>query len=180
MTKQEVRRRYFSWILKKACGDRAKSYNNLLTYLFNEDFDYILEMDGNRAEDGIDLRYKFAAETGLDDRVVAAYLDDTPCSILEMMAALSIRCEDSIMMNDDYGDRTSYWFWKMIESLGLGGMDDRNFSISYVIDCKNIFINREYQKNGKGGLFTLKNKNVDIRNTEIWYQMMYYLNEQIA
>lgn len=34
----------------------------LLRHLHNIDFQYMLPMDGNRAEDGIDLRYRFGYE----------------------------------------------------------------------------------------------------------------------
>lgn len=37
---------------------------------------------------------------------------------------------------------------------------------------------REYERNGEGGLFTVNNGR-DMRTTEIWYQMNYYLSEII-
>jgi hypothetical protein len=38
-------------------------------------------------------------------------------------------------------------------------------------------VERTYQKNGKGGLFPLKQPAKDQRRVEIWYQMAAYLNE---
>ena len=40
-----------------------------------------------------------------------------------------------------------------------------------------IFLNREYEPNGRGGLFTVNNSPADMRTVEIWYQFMWYLNE---
>ena len=96
------------------------------------EFVYIIGMDGNRAEDGIDLRYRFGYERKHEGPMVATYLDDRPCSILEMMTALANRCEEHIMDDQDIGDRTGQWFWSMISNLGLGSMTDINFNRDYV------------------------------------------------
>ena len=81
-------------------------------------------MDADRAEDGINLRYRFGYENGYESAMIASYLDDRPCSVLEMMVALSMKMEEQIMDDPDIGDRTSVWFWKMIDNLGLGTMHD--------------------------------------------------------
>ena len=50
---------------KRVCGDTYASrlsYRKLLEYLHTIEFTYILVMDSNRAEDGTDLRYRFAYE----------------------------------------------------------------------------------------------------------------------
>ena len=95
-----------------------------------------------------------------------------------MMIALSIRCEEHIMDDPDVGDRTGQWFWNMLVSLGLGSIDDRKFDRYLVDDVLERFLNREYKRNGEGGLFTVNNGR-DMRQTEIWYQMNYYLREII-
>jgi hypothetical protein len=41
-------------------------------------------------------------------------------------------------------------------------------------------MDREYNPDGSnGGLFVLKNPRADLRETEIWYQAMWYLTEQL-
>ena len=85
------------------------------------------------------------------------------------------------MANSDFGDRSGVWFWAMVESLGLKGMTDRKFDLQY---CKMVierFLDRSYGANGEGGLFHVDvvDENlhfVDLRNYEIWYQAMWYLN----
>ena len=44
--------------------------------------------------------------------MISAYLDNKTCSVLEMMIALAIRCEEHIMDDPDVGNRTGQWFWK--------------------------------------------------------------------
>ena len=64
----------------------------------------------------------------------------------------------------------------MINNLGLGDMIDSRFDEFYVEETIDIFLNREYQSNGKGGLFTIKNCDYDLREVEIWYQLCWYLD----
>lgn len=95
------------------------------------------------------------------------------------MIALAVRCEEHIMDDPDIGDRTGQWFWNMIVSLGLGSMTDERFDGEYVDEVVDIFLNREYERNGEGGLFTVNDTDRDMRNVEIWYQMHWYLNENM-
>lgn len=65
----------------------------------------------------------------------------------------------------------------MINSLGLDRMDDLRFDEDYTNSIIIRFLNRKYERNGKGGLFTIKRPDLDLRTVEIWYQMSWYLNE---
>ena len=180
MTRDELIDQYFDWMYQLVVDDRYsnKSYRKLFARLYDTEFTYTIPMDGNRAEDGINLRYRFGREQLYSDVMVASCLDDRPCSILEMMIALSIHCEEHIMDDPDVGDRTGQWFWSMLVSLGLGGMEDRKFD-RYLVDATlERFLDRGYERNGEGGLFTVNNGR-DMRRTEIWYQMNYYLSEMM-
>lgn len=172
---------YFEWMSELVCDEKYitdKRYIKLLTYLHSTVFRYptYIPHDGNRAEDGVGLRYRFAYERGYDD--ISAYLVG-PCSVLEMMIALSIKCEEHIMEDLDIGDRKGQWFWNMIENLGLYSMDDEAFDKLYVSNVINRFLDRKYRDNGMGGLFTVPDCPYDLRNVEIWYQMCWYLNSYI-
>jgi len=153
-----------------------QSYRKLLARLHGTEFVYSIPMDGNRAEDGVDLRYRFGREYGFDDAAIESCLDNVPCSILEMMIALAIRCEEHIMCDPDIGDRTGKWFWDMIESLGLADMDDAKYNRGLVERTLTRFLSRGYRRNGKGGLFTVEKCRRDMRSMEIWYQMCWYLD----
>lgn len=186
MTRDEVINEYFEWMCQLVSGRpyfKRETYRKLLSLLHSIDFTYTIEMDGNRADDGINLRYHFGYERGYEDYIIASYLDDRPCSVLEMMVALAKRCEESIMDDPAKGDRTGQWFWGMIENLGIIGCFDRNFDLGtkdYVRDRIDIFLNREYGSNGNGGLFTVNHAKRDLRTVEIWYQLNWYLNEFIG
>lgn len=171
-----LNKRYFDWMYELVCDGKRWSYRKLLSYLHDREFVYCIDLDGNRAEDGIDLRYRFAFECGYDDSLIDAQLDG-PCSVLEMMIALAIRCEEHIMDDPDIGDRTMQWFWKMVDNLGLGDMRDSNFDEPYAYLVVDRFLRREYKEDGKGGLFTVKSCTYDLRTVEIWYQMCWYLND---
>ena len=158
---------------------RGLSWRKLFRLLHETEFIYILEMDANRADDGSDLRYRFAWESHLETHEVEDYLDDRPCSVLEMMVALAQRCEEHITDDPDSGNRTGKWFFEMIESLGLLDMDDGNFDKVAAADILVRFMRREYLPSGQGGLFTISDPAYDMRTAEIWYQMMWYLNENI-
>ena len=130
MTRDELNNAYFDWMYQLVCDDeysRGLSYRKLLSLLHDTDFTYTIALDGNRYDDGIDLRYRFGNEQGYRDNMIASYLDNRPCSVLEMIIALAIRLEEHIMDDPDIGNRTGQWFWDMIVSLGLGSMDDSKF-----------------------------------------------------
>lgn len=180
MTRNELINLYFKWMCGLVCNKRYSkrpSYQKLLRYLHSIDFQYSIPRDDNRAADGEDLRYRFAYERRYDDVIIAEYLDDRPCSVLEMMIALALRCEEDIMDNPDLGDRKGQWFWEMLVNLGLGSMHDENFDEDYVDEVIERFHDRNYEPNGKGGLFTVENPPIDMRRAEIWYQMCWHLNE---
>jgi hypothetical protein len=145
-------------------------------HLHSVEFIFSIPMDVNRAKDGEDLRYRFGLDKGWTDIPLEL---QGPCSVLEMMVALSVRCEETIMDDPRIGDRTGQWFWGMISSLGLGSMMDNQFDKEYVDSVIHRFLKREYEPNGKGGLFTVKRCRYDLRSFEIWYQMCWYLDKFI-
>lgn len=182
MTQDALIDEYFEWMYRTVCPNRytrRRSYRKLLMRLFDIEFTYIIGMDSNRAGDGIDLRYRFGREFGCSDPEIATYLDDRSCSVLEMMVALAIRCEEHILGDVDIGDRTGEWFWIMIDSLGLRDMNDRNFNRKYVDEVIDIFLNREYGRDGNGGLFFIEDCPRDLRHMEIYYQMCWYINRYL-
>ena len=174
----KIQDEYFNWMFQLVNAPDPYSY--LLMHLNKIPFQYTLLRDGNREADGIDLRYRFGQERGYDNRLIASHLDVRPCTVLEMMTALALRCEEHIMSDDEIGNRTGRWFWEMIDNLGLESMYDDNFDKVYADKIIYRFLNREYEPNGDGGLFTVHNRNVDLRKVEIWYQLMWYLDEVIG
>ncbi len=182
MTEHELKHEYFEWMCNLVYNPKYSkkySYKKLLSYLHHTEFTYIIPLDGNRYEDGINLRYRFGYDNGIDDSIISSYLDNEPCSILEMLVALAFRCEVHIMDDPEIGDRTGQWFWNMIVNLGLGSMTDARFDENYIVKVIDRFLNRQYEADGRGGVVHIPNCRCDLRKVEIWYQMMWYLNEVV-
>lgn len=177
MIDDRVRGEYFDWLLNIVCEHRFAneiSYRKLLSYLYNTKFVCRINGDISRVNDGFSLRNRFAESIGFDDSYFSESLRG-PASILEVMIALAIRCEETIMDDPRFGDRTGQWFWGMISSLGLSGMIDSQFDKRYVDRVVARFLRREYKPNGEGGLFTV-NGFGDLRREEIWTQLCWYLD----
>lgn len=173
--KDQINNEYFEWLCELIDAKRFSkrvSYRKLLTHLHVIEFTWIVPLDGNRADDGIQLRRRFALAH--NDLALQRYLTG-PCSVLEMMVALAVRCEEWIMDNEQMGNRTGQWFWGMIHNLGLSPMTDSTFDIDFVDNAIARFLNREYEPNGEGGLFTVKHCDHDMRTVEIWCQLSWYL-----
>lgn len=178
--RERVNDEYFEWLFDQVSDrqtSKATSFRKLLMRLHDADFRYSIPRDQNRAEDGADLRRRFIIANNYGDSYdfLMGCLD-RPCSVLEMMIALAIRCEETIMDDAHVGDRTKQWFWGMVTNLGLGSMVDGRFNRRFVDDVINRFLDREYEPDGKGGLFTVRNCKFDLRTVEIWYQLCWYLD----
>lgn len=185
MSEEEIKKLYFEWICRRVrTDDRDPAvYSELLNYLDSIDYIYTIPMDGNRYDDGISLRYRFARECGIEAALTAAVIDVRPCSMLEMMTALAIRIEEDIMFEPQAGDRTGIWFWTMVDSLGLGGMTDGAMDRIKADGIILAFLEHHYEPNGEGSLFRTdvesSDKRSDMRRMELWNQMGVFLANSI-
>lgn len=155
--------------------DTANRYHTLLTYLMSRSFEYSIARDFNRYCDGMSLRENYIELHPEAEREITSTVPY--CSVLEMMVALAWRCEQEIMSDPDYGDRTPLWFWTMINNMGLDRMTNTRYNPDYVKECVDRMLYRKYEPSGKGGLFVVDN-GMDLRDVEIWYQLNWYLYEQ--
>lgn len=170
----QINNEYFEYLYELIDAKRFSkrvSYRKLLMHLHDIEFTWSVAFDDNRADDGIQLRRRFALTR--DDMSLIDYIAG-PCSVLEMMVALAIKCED-IMDDSVYGNRTGQWFWGMIHNLGLSPMIDSKFDRDFTDDIIARLLNREYEPDGTGGLFTIRNCERDLRTVEIWRQLSWYL-----
>jgi hypothetical protein len=173
--KDRINDRYFEWLCELIDSKRFSrhvSYRKLLAHLHNIEFTWLVPHDDNRADDGIKLRRRFSLVN--DDMTLQDYIQG-PCSVLEMMVGLALRCEEWIMDDAQTGNRTGQWFWGMVHNLGLSPMTDSAFDRDHVDTVISTFLNREYEPDGRGGLFTVKHCKYDLRTVEIWCQLSWYL-----
>jgi len=171
-----VSNQYLDWLMAIV---QLPHHSLLLEKLFNTEFVWLIPFDANRADDGIQLRYRFGRENDIPDPVIGSELDNRPCSILEMIVALAIRAEEQIMGDPTIGDRTAIWIHDMLSSLGVIDLSDYDYDEDAVNEAIYIFINRMYTRTGRGGLFEIPNLDPsrDMRTAEIWYQMCWFMNE---
>ena len=171
-----VRSLYFRWIIGKLDKDMVKKYSSLLMHLFKSEFIENAEvpMDVNRARDGVALRKKFISEQEYfgDSELESIQYED--CSWLEMLIALAERIDDQMMFDMNLGNMTNKWFCLIIDQMGLKQYNEQNYVYDQIKNKLNKFIRREYENDGKNGIFRC-NKNVT--KIEIWYQMMEWFNE---
>lgn len=170
---------YFDWLCSFVSDNKHVgyfSYRKLLEHLHETTFRVVIPRDQNRAEDGMDLRYRFALERGESSIDVILEALDGPCTVLELMIALAICCEETYMDNPNIGDRTGQWFWTMVKNLGIGHMHDQQYIERDVTIALERFMRREYDPDGKGGLFRIRYCDRDLRDVEIWHQLCWYLD----
>lgn len=101
-------------------------------------------------------------------------------SVLEVLIALAKRGETHIMANVfGFEDRTAYWFWDMIRSLGLLEYTNDKYSTIEVSKIIDSFLRRKYESDGTGGIFVCHAlpEGADMRKIDIWKQMCLRFNE---
>lgn len=169
---------YLEWLYAQVGSvdnkNLSKSYWTLMKFLYTKEFTWsYIEKDGNRAQDGRDLRRQFLADTGLSTRGDPGFLD-YGCSFLELMIGICVKLE----FQSDMSVRE--WFWVLIENLGLKRCTDANPPdqeiINHILDK---VLNRQYAPNGAGGLFPLQQPEQDQRDVELYYQGEAYLLERL-
>lgn len=177
MRDDDIRNDYYEWVCSLVGGKRSRviTYHKLLEHLYNTEFVWSIPKDANRAEDGKDLRWRYTLDR-LHSREIPECLDG-PCSVLEMLIALALRCEETIMDDPRYGNRSGQWFWEMIGNLGLTSLTDDKYDKRLAQGIINRFLNRDYEPNGEGGLFVIRHCDDDLRRVEIWVQMLWHLND---
>lgn len=156
----------------------VEDYWQLLLYLSGKDFEWSVKRDVDRERDGFNLRSTYAESHGARADFWAGKMSNR-ASVLEVMIALAIRCDD-ITYTPEAGSLTAFIFWKMVQSLGLSDQNNLDFN---KYDCDfiiNRFLKRRYFKNGTGGLFTIYNNTIDMRKAEIWYQMGAWIMENFT
>lgn len=156
-----------------------KKYTRLLRKMWQVPFKWFIPNDDNRAIDSINLREEFYSDI-IDDINMVEEIFKVEVNMLELVISLAYRCE-SLTMTEEKPMRD--WFWILISNVALYEYTDSNYDKlggdTEVERILRAIIDRTYSRNGRGGFFPLtpssKNKRVDQRKVEIWYQMSTYL-----
>lgn len=165
---------YFSWLMDLIDFETTgRHYWYLTMTLYNKEFYWTIDRDSNRAEDGKALRKKFREDIFYTDYDII----EGPCSVLEMLIALAARFDGNGSIDYDDITHISENFWEMISNLGLDMYDDGWYNEDEVDNILTIWLDRDFKYNGDGSIFPLSDPKTDQRNTEIWYQMQSYIQE---
>lgn len=159
---------YLTWIIDIFDG---KDHECLFKQLMTVPFRYSVQLDANI----LPCVRRFRRKMGRDYDGPRG----TP-TVLEVLCTLAVECEDQLMHNDDYGNRTTQWFWIMLYNLGVNIYDDEHYSdkiAEKVEERVDIFLDREYDYNGEGNIWTVNNPYYDMTRAPIWEQMNWYLTE---
>lgn len=161
---------YIYWLRKRAGIDE---YVDLSMSIAAIPFRSGIMMDRNRVMDGEQLRTIYSDFTG---RRINS--DIRGCSVLEFLVALADRVNDVLatipvneafrmfMDNMDISRCTDDWFLRQRDPE------------CYIQDRCDVMMDRIYEPDGSnGGLFIVHGPK-DIRPSEWWWQMQYWLNEQ--
>jgi hypothetical protein len=174
-----VKNEYFAWLVNKVQLD--DNHWCLMRRLHQKDFYWLnsAPRDENRAQDGTDLRAKFANDSEWSESEVLEILAG-PCSCLELLVALAMRIEEDVMYTPEDGDRTKTWFKIMLENIDLLRMNDDDYYQPFVDNVLESIMARRYKKNSKGSLFPVRHTHgKDWRTTELWMQMQLYFDENV-
>ena len=179
-----IKQLYFEWLVGLVGETPSQqSFSKLCHELHMVYFFDKIDKDYNRIADAFDLRNCFIDDFYQNNQDIDDIEDilSGPTTVLEVIVALAVRIENDYMYDPLYGNQTSKWFYEMINNLGFGSFDD---SVDFKPSMRNhirtvllIFVNREYKRDGNGGLFPLKMAKDDQRGIELWNQMLLYLNE---
>lgn len=167
---------YFRWLAGKAGGWDQLS---LLAVLHSIPFTWSVCNDSNREDDGSYQRWIFHEETGKN--IPKDYARGSGCSVLEMMVGMASAMHE-FMYEPENGSCTQIWFQGFLYNMGIGYLTDTVFqrnpleSEEEAMEAVRRLLERDYARDGVGGMFPVPGSTEDIREMELWYQMNLYCN----
>lgn len=186
-----LREEYFKH-LYNIVSPMPRTYYKLCQELHNKKFRWYIRNDQNRCKDGFHLRELYIEEQQLDeDHLEVREFMKEECTLFEVMVALAQRMNYQLSDLIEPGDRTNKYFFEMLQNLKLDKYSDAflgpvrgQINPLHEIDIDDILeslLSRMYGYDGEGSLFPLKFRGPkDMATVEIWYQMMYYLDENYS
>ena len=180
---ETINEAYIQWLYAKVGGTDRK-YNHfwrVIRRLYLKEFYSLVPNDDNRLQDGLALRGEFIEEYQYDPNIVAHGFD-FPCTVLEMLVAFARRIDFDIMWDPEIGDRSAFWFWKMLENAGvdLKRFSDEYFNEECILELNKIVdrvLTRRYDRNGNGSFFPISAKTRNYQRYELWHQMQLWISE---
>ena len=186
---------YFSWLceLSGAEGPLARIF-------YETDFRWPegIEDDENRAKSAKDLREQYAIYLLCGDNALGIITKEQwhdidllkksiigPACVFEVLVCLAIELDS--MLNMEAESQVKIYFTKMMENAGFDVKDDEDWDENsektekYWNKILEKVLDRSYKKDGKGGLFPLKNcsEEQDQRKKSLWSQMNDWADQEM-
>lgn len=162
---------YGDWLVERV-GFKRRGYTKLMELLHESPFLVYIDRDDDRVEDGKALRDDYCSE----NRIPIYLFDYEECTVLEMLVGLAIRV-DNEWTGDPGEEHPEVIFWEMLKNLGLDRYSNGRFRKDPAINILGRWIKREFERDGKGSIFPLKEPYYDQTQVEIWKQMQEYVGE---
>lgn len=167
---EPIEESYFNWLCAKVISVHVPIYWELMRILYSTEFVWVVPMDENRMEDGLELREDFLRITRLEND--SEWFND-PCSVFEVFVAFATRADFQTDLS------AKDWFWIFMTNLNLDEYRQVSREDVHVInDILETFIWRTYDYSGHGGIFPMRWPKHDQRKIELWYQFFEYLDDQ--
>ena len=165
---------YYEWLISQIEFPKSfkKSFYELLEYLHQTEFIWIIDGDDNRIQDGKDLRIEFVNKHDVPNLFPELEFKEY-VSVLEIIIAVS-RIVEFIA-----GGEAPGWAWRLIDNLRLNNFYDplNKYKRTQLYEILETLIWRTYERNGQGGFFPLISPEEDQTKIEIWYQLNAYVSE---
>lgn len=166
--------KYFQWLMSFVDIDAplppSEKHTLLAQQLHETPYEWYIEMDSNRALDGVDMRYDFAESIDVDLRSVPL----NGSSLLEVLVALALKAaylSDGLI----YLDTPQKWMEEMLTNVGLYEYTDDSYDPKAVTKIsRQIMVKTLRSKSNyifPKSIFT----DDELYNHELWYQLNYYI-----
>ena len=171
---------YFLWLCSLVNADLS-CYSELLYALHEMDFVWVIELDSDRADDGLELRRKYYEQDHNEDWIM---FWERPCTVFEALIGIARRM-NYILEDEDSGDMTFMYFWEFIRNLDLKKYSNKRldgrpkelvendlYDIQAI--CNN-WMTRNFEPDGRGSIFPLPYASEDQAHISLTYQMNNYV-----
>lgn len=164
---------YLIWLCKL---EKYRKYSRLFEILHNIEFTWIIDRDDNREGDGVILRDNYDIPYDYRSHQSEMFFN-RHCSVMEMLVGLSIRV-DNEFLGDPAEEHPEKFFMEMIRNLSLDRFTGNRYLEDDVIKIIERWLNRKFDRNGRGSPFPVRRDHRDQRKLEIWDQLNSYINEK--
>ena len=141
--KLEVVYDYKDWLISLVDtpeNDFRRYYTKLMNDLFDKDYPWMRGHNGDRFDDGIELRSRYDIYVRDGETHVIKTLSGKPCSILECLVALFNRYSDSVLTDPGDPSVAPELFYDALNGLELLFFDDSRYDFEAVNDILDQFL----------------------------------------